>query len=108
MAAVVTDAILDRVEKNSWRIAAQWGLGVLVSLAVALWFGWRATSHETFIRGQLLENNKAQATVISQNSELLKQNTEAMLSSQTVIEQCTRSNGEVCKILDRVIGKLEK
>ncbi|REJ65850.1 MAG: hypothetical protein DWQ31_16695 [Planctomycetota bacterium] len=107
MASVVTEAVLDRVEKNSWKIAAQWGLGVLVSLAAAVWFAWRATSNETFVRDTLMDQSKAQQQVIAQNGEQLKQNSELLRSNQECLQNCTRAFTDVTKTLDRAIEKLQ-
>lgn len=105
--AVVTGELLDRVEKNGWRVATQWGLGIVVCLAVAIWFGWKDNESRDFVRTQLMEQNKDQAQVIAQNGEQLKQNSEQLRSSQLCQENCTRALSEVCKTLDRVIQKLE-
>lgn len=100
--------LADRAEKNIWKVAGTYGLGVVVLVILAGVMGWTLERQASFIREQLLGVNERQATVISQNSEQLRANAELMKAQQQCMENCSRAYADCTRIMDRVIERLDK
>lgn len=111
--AEVAEAVSESTRKFAWQAALKWGFGTVV-LCVVSWVVWAALiekirsdgeqlkESQSFIREQLVEVNKNQATVIAQNGEQLKQNSDVMKANQKCLEACTESHQEVVKALERM------
>jgi hypothetical protein len=111
--AEVTHEISESTRKFAWQAALKWGFGTVV-LCVVSWVVWATLAEkiradgeqlkesQAFIREQLVESSRQQATVIAQNGEQLKQNSDVMRANQQCLEACTESHKEVVKVLERL------